>query len=276
MLAAAGDDVSIIDLLVDHGADIDAADEFHHTALTHAAHASAERAFEQLLRHGARVRDTVVLNEVSEHGTAKMIQLVLTEKWNRDELGEALVSSALNPDPGIARLLLNSGADANYPGSAYTPLMSAATQGNTAVVRLLLDHGAKVDTLDSTGGTALGSACEYGQVGIVQFLIDANSNPRLHGTDALPPLALAAMRGNSETLAVLLKTKAREDLEWRRSDGATPLILAAWFGDTARVEVLVNAGANLKAKTDDGRTALDVASSRSDAEGRKIVMFLLR
>jgi len=52
--------------------------------------------------------------------------------------------------------LLSHGADPNIPeNNGITPLMDAASGGDTAVMRVLLEHGARADLRDNFGDTAL-------------------------------------------------------------------------------------------------------------------------
>lgn len=73
-------------------------------------------------------------------------------------LATALQSSAaLSGDLSTATLLLELGADTNLPREA-PPLVTASAEGRSAIVRLLLDHGARPDLRNSSGKSALKAA----------------------------------------------------------------------------------------------------------------------
>jgi ankyrin repeat protein len=55
-------------------------------------------------------------------------------------------------------------------------LMCAAFEGNTAIGRELILHGAHLDTQDSHGWTALCTAVHTGHVGFVELLLDAGAS----------------------------------------------------------------------------------------------------
>ena len=96
----------------------------------------------------------------------------------------------------------------------------------------MLNHGAKIDSLDKDGYSAL-----------------------MWSTQNCEDGAMAS---------VLLRYGAKVNLRTRRGD--TALTVAAFYGNEDAVHVLVSAGADVNAKTDDG-TALDIARDRQ--VGRK-------
>jgi ankyrin repeat protein len=69
-------------------------------------------------------------------------------------------------------LLLKRGADVNVQGTleGFTPLMTAAAEGQVEVVRLLLDHDADRSLKDTDGDTALTFARQNGHTEVVALL----------------------------------------------------------------------------------------------------------
>ena len=148
-----------------------------------------------------------------------------------------------------------------------TPLMWAATRGDTASLQELLKHGASVDfrnnngwnalytavsnsRLDCTatllsygytdhkdgyGMTALHGACEQSDPTIVQLLLEHDLNVDEQDVFQRCPLALAAWRNNALGVQYLLDRG--EDRETRDIFGATPLLRAIQYAavDAARV-----------------------------------------
>ena len=45
------------------------------------------------------------------------------------------------------------------------------TNGNPAIARLLIDHGATVHSVDRNGGTVLHAASRHGRLGVVRLLL---------------------------------------------------------------------------------------------------------
>ena len=82
-------------------------------------------------------------------------------------------------------------------------LRTAAAEGATAVIELLLATGVDVNAL-SDGMTALGTAIYWGHASSVEVLLKAGADPTLAGKGKEPPLVLAARRGRADIVQMLL------------------------------------------------------------------------
>jgi ankyrin repeat protein len=72
-------------------------------------------------------------------------------------------------------LLLDHGADPNYAVKHITPLISAVIEHDLPLVRLLLAHGAKVNTKMPNGNTALRLARREHDSDIERLLLKAGA-----------------------------------------------------------------------------------------------------
>jgi ankyrin repeat protein len=100
---------------------------------------------------------------------------------------------------------LDSGLDPNLSNQfSWTLLMLAAIQGNTAIGRALVSHGANVDATNNFGECALSLAAHKGHITFASWLLDAGANRecRSHGSDlsdwieqtsGLPPEKISAV-----------------------------------------------------------------------------------
>jgi ankyrin repeat protein len=86
-----------------------------------------------------------------------------------------------------------------------TPLHSAARWGRTAIVRMLLDAGAKVDVFNEYGETALHYAIAAKHTEIVKILLDAGANPKtgINLKDGMSITELAKEANHPEALKLL-------------------------------------------------------------------------
>jgi ankyrin repeat protein len=108
----------------------------------------------------------------------------------------------------IVEFLLNKEAQVNSPSHnamRVMPLHSAIANKRTEIVRLLLDHGADVNTTQADEFTPLHEAAQNGMLDVTRWVIDrgANVNPRV-SSNSKTPLALA-IEHQHEDVAELLK-----------------------------------------------------------------------
>jgi ankyrin repeat protein len=113
-----------------------------------------------------------------------------------------------------------------------TLLHDAALKGHIAVVRVLLEHGAKLDARNATGGTPLHDAALAGQTAVVELLLDKGAAINAKDTEG----------------------------------GETPLHRAASWNRGLTVELLLNRGADRTIRNKAGKTAFDLARENSADE----------
>jgi ankyrin repeat protein len=106
---------------------------------------------------------------------------------------------------GLARLLLDAGADPNLAASnalGVAPLHSAAATDIAALVELLLARGAKPNAQEGGGNTALHTAAGHGNREIIAMLIGAGALS-LKANDGRTPADIARAHGHPEVAAEL-------------------------------------------------------------------------
>ena len=106
------------------------------------------------------------------------------------DLGTPLHVAALMDDVAAARLLLDHGAaiDSADRGPRMTPLHVAASYGKPEVAAFLLDRGASIEVKDLSGRTPLVLAAQMGQTTLVELLLGRGADPRAEDKDEAPPL----------------------------------------------------------------------------------------
>jgi uncharacterized protein len=182
----------------------------------------------------------------------------------------------------IVKVLLEGGADANYPLTSndnYTPLFSAACNGDIDIVKLLVEAGANVNCLWNSN-YALEGAAECGHEEVYNYLYPL-TNPELR-------------KGIKERLLVGIRIKLREqsanpqiniltsavdednlcqvkeiitngvDINDHDADGLTALIMASAKSRLSILKELLVLGANPNVRDDDGKTALMYAVGESN------------
>jgi hypothetical protein len=86
----------------------------------------------------------------------------------------------------------------------WTPLMLAATEGNTAIGRLLIARGATINSVTHTGATALSLAVIRGHVRFLKLLLEHGADPDAEGHRV--ERWLPACRHSPKTDAAILST----------------------------------------------------------------------
>lgn len=172
-----------------------------------------------------------------------------------EEYGNALTASAYDGTVSILQLLIQHGADLNAP-EGY-PLQTAAANGHTEMVKVLLSRGANPNGFSKgfADGTPLQAASVAGNVDIARLLLDRGANPDYGAGEFHNPITVAAYHGYGELLELLLSRGANPNV-FGGSDGTTPLINASATLPAKYVSLLLQHHARVDQKDPDGDTAL--------------------
>lgn len=109
----------------------------------------------------------------SFYGNVQVVKLLLSREVEVNRQGwAALHYAAINGNSDIVRLLLDASAyvDAESPDEKMTPVMLAAMRGRASAVEALRDGGADLTLKNQDGLTALDLARRYGQVEVIEIL----------------------------------------------------------------------------------------------------------
>ncbi|NXP19649.1 ASB12 protein, partial [Scytalopus superciliaris] len=135
-------------------------------------------------------------------------------------------------------------------GVPSTPLRLAATRGHVRSLRVLLAHGAEVDSLDAKAQTPLFVAVTKGHRECVAALLGAGASPAGSPYNNCSPLLVAARDGRLAILRLLLGRGAQPNAQprlppWAASPAACsgPLYLAAAYGHLECFRALLLHGA---------------------------------
>lgn len=156
--------------------------------------------------------------------------------------------------PAIFGAAVPARADLNLFGDYYSNIPRAVEKGDAPTVQRLLADGVNPQQLDEKDRTGLIVAALTGNLQIFAMLMKAGA--RLDIPDPLgnTPLHYAADRNRAEMVKLMLALHAPIDAE--NKGGITPLMMAASHGNVEVVEMLLAAGANPKKNDYTGRDAL--------------------
>src|SRR5207248_9817159 len=112
-----------------------------------------------------------------------------------------LMMACLRGRAEVARQLIARGADVNKTG--WTPLHYAATNGQAAIIQMLLDENAYIDAESPNGTTPLMMAAMYGTPAAVKLLLDSGADPTLKNQLGLTALDFASRASRSDAAELI-------------------------------------------------------------------------
>ena len=168
--------------------------------------------------------------------------------------GSELIEATKRQDVQAVRVLLKQKASLDVTeADGSTALHWAAQRNNLQLVELLLSAGAKATTPTRYNVTPLYMAALNGNVAIMERLLNAGADPRGTTHEKQTMLMTAALSGSADAVRLLL-TRGAPVNEVEPYRGQSALMWAAAEGNTAAADVLIEAGADLKAKSTGGFT----------------------
>lgn len=194
-------------------------------------------------------------------------------------------------------------------GVEITPMVDAILLGDIAALESLDPSAEEINALWGPESlNALMVACAVGNGKVAQWLIDRGADPNLYNDQGYAPIHVAAGRGRPGTAEVLMNAGVDLNMPWKHRggigwrpidiaaddesldflnellelgvpiekepvDGAyeSPLFLAAWFGQTEAIKLLLDRGARTDLKDMMDRTPYDCAIQNGYTEAAELL-----
>ncbi|KAJ5655669.1 hypothetical protein N7507_007619 [Penicillium longicatenatum] len=193
-----------------------------------------------------------------------------------DDFGQTpLIMAAIKGYFAISELLLVNGASPALTNDSIPPIIWAGGTDQKDLVELLLAHSVSIECRDGDWGhTPLARAANQGNKAIVQFPLEKGADIESKGDNGLTPLLWAAWKGHEAVIRLLFDHNAdikTKDEQYGRTALAWAAREAKYSMSEAVAQLLVDRGANIESKSDNGQTALELAAER----GRKGVVKVL-
>lgn len=260
MFGAGGNNVELVQLLIDAGAKV--------TDVVEGAPEYLDKLASQIAAGKEDVEDhkdgITALHVAAMGGHLELTELLLKNGADVLAVDEDETSSLMGAVKGnfgdIATLLIKSGAN---PDDVYVDeeenkhnlLYDAIIVENNEFALLLIEHGATLSHKDDAGVTVLIQAAHRGMIDVVRALlkregadIDAVNN------EGISALIAASSEGHEEVVEMLLAAGA--DVTAKDTDETNSLMAAAVRGHHSLCKILLGAGADVNAQNTDGHTAL--------------------
>ena len=233
-------DGEMVKTLVENGINVKNYDESMRILTLAIMYEIGLEAFRALVENGAEI-DSQLL-----HLAAKSI-------WKQAEIVKYLVEKGVNVNgrDKHGNTPLHYAAKVNLNGNGY------------ASTKILVDNGADVNIPNKVGRTPLHNVTEISlhskkRNRIAIFLLENGAHPNVVDNKGDTPLYLAGIFLSEELLRSFLKHGV--DVNAINSEGRTILMKVAYL-NTRAVEILLENGANVHIKDDNGKTAWDVADN---------------
>lgn len=203
--------------------------------------------------------------------------------------GEAALFPEEYPDiQDLLELLLSQGADINASvmlTSGYesaTALHAACLGDNDTVVRLLLEHGARVDGGKLTR-TALHEACTKHNLPAVSLLLEHGAGAALASTEYLTPLELACntpmlspSRDSKQRFFGIAKLLLDQNIEPTSRNvmvsAALHSVCRTWNSDMNVLYLLIDNGADIETRGLEDRTPLHTACAWHNTAAARVLL----
>jgi ankyrin repeat protein len=151
---------------------------------------------------------------------------------------------------------------------AYEDMEEALIRGDSAAAIDLIKRGMDVNSVDRAGNTLLTQAVRRDVSGLVDYLMQHRARLNVRNRNGETALSIAAYTGQLAYVQRLVEAGAEVNFY-----GWPPLSYAAYNGHLAVVDYLLKHGAEINAKTENGSTALFFAARSAHIE---VVRLLLK
>ncbi|XP_076680771.1 uncharacterized protein LOC143375485 [Andrena cerasifolii] len=240
----------IVEVLLQHGADVNASTKYGVTALHYTV----------LNKNGTLSRSFPDNDDTK----GEIARLLLSRGANVNaQTQNGIMTLHAATRKGFVRVvdaLLEYDADVNCAyENEKMPLYYSAEKGQKVITKMLLDKGANVNAKQEDGRTALHIAIQRGHKRVVQLLLKYGSRVDSVTKNRATPLHSAARNGYVDIVKVLLKLGA--DIDFKDNCGETALHVASHAGKVEVVTILLDHGSDITITNRNSRTALGMAEA---------------
>jgi uncharacterized protein len=248
---------------------LEAKDTYGRTALTYAASYGQLDNVQMLLQHGA---DVNIADDMSKrpldyacallHINVATCLLEAGADVNAADCdgNSVLMLAAQINSAAVVQLLLDHGADISITNkSCQNALYKAAREGHVSIMELLLQRGCSITAVSSTGITALMIAAGRGHIAAAEWLLQRDAAVDAVTHDGCTVLHCASMGSTDNAAMIELLLANGADVHKRTEHDRTALDVAASEGNVKCAKALIAAGIDVNDTSTTGHTSLHIA-----------------
>jgi ankyrin repeat protein len=256
--------IDIENLLVSRGADLEVRDADGNTPLMESVMAGYPLSLERLAEKGADPMTRNIRGDTPLHIAVAMERSDLVNQLlragvsihARNTRNRTPFRIALGVSPRMVSTLLTKDR-INGPDDFGNSALHIALQERAALnmVKIIIDQGGRLSTVDSNGRTPLRFAVDLGTWDVVKILADAGSDPFSTAVDGKTPAEIA-LAGGSEGIHAVFSGKG---INAKDPSGNTILHYAARQGKPEAITLLLELGANKSIRNIAAESPADIA-----------------
>ena len=232
----------VIELLLDHGADINARNCYWHTPLSPAIECVKVDNCKTLLQHRANpslrsIQGTLALEHAVKKQSVDIVKLLLdhgVDIHSMNNIGGTMLLTAIMIDYAYEKMI---------DGVKMTRVIESFSKDKLDIMRLLIDNGINVNARGIDDTISLHCAAIVGDVEPVKILLAAGADPNLTDLNGCKPLWKAVRHNHTKIVRLLLPITT--NINGQTYNGQTCLSTAARWGKKESVELLLEAGAEI-------------------------------
>ncbi|MFN0201464.1 MAG: ankyrin repeat domain-containing protein [Bacteroidia bacterium] len=272
--------MSVINAYLELGIDVNAYDSGHANALTKATEGNHTTVIELLVQAGANLEDKdgdgdtplqTSINWSNRAATRKLLELGANPQCESKYGWTPLTRAIKDYNEEVVKLLLESGADVNYKSSEGNPPIWYAYTYNTSYLNLLVQKGADINlTIGDREETLLIFAINVNNESVAEQLLTLKADTSIANKLGWNPYMIALCKGLAN--AKLMTKLASQGVSQQQKDLAL-FFKACQEGKLDEIKAfLINQPNLLNRLNHEGRSALGVAATHNQKD---VALFLL-
>lgn len=219
-------------------------------------------------------KTTIVLACLSGVAALVLGSVLLAPLLHEPTINEACAAARISTEDDTIRRYLENGGDVNARNHAgETILMSACMYNQATAASIALLNNADINLTDNEGNTALHIAAQFDSPLCVERLLLRNPAELRNNSGFTPLISACAFPightrdshdefTSTRSACIIKLLQAGANVNATDNSGMTALHYAAWYGNLAAIQFLLDGAADTTLRDKNGQTAADIAAER--------------